>query len=153
MGINSVAVRAAGMQDLSTLPTRRPVTHMNPVVSILVNELVERQPQLQDESKQPLIIFWPVTQGSDVGGLAKRMLAVGGPTDQSVQTRGAETAGDNNGFTPGFPKRVEHLLTQTEQSVSLHLVGLVVHATPPRCGRGRHLLKSKKTCIPFHVVC
>ena len=55
-------------------PVAWAIAHMNPVVAILIDELVKWKVEFADEVEQPFVVLWPVADSVDVGGLAKKVL-------------------------------------------------------------------------------
>ena len=106
------------------------VAYVYPVVSMLVDELVEGQLQADDEIEEPSVFVGRVAHRAYVGCLSFGVLAVDGTSHGPVELWASVSAGDDDGGAPRLSERVEYIIYQSVEVGPHGFVGRVVNVPP-----------------------
>ena len=85
---------------------------VDPAHTLLVDELVERQLQLLDETEELAAFLGGAWRALYVGGTARHVVASGGTAHHGVETGTAVAAADINGLSVGLAQGVEDVPDQ-----------------------------------------
>ena len=110
------------------------VGDMNPAAVKLIDELVVRKVQRNDEVTQTPVVLLTVAHRANVGSLPEGVLRPARTAHGCVEPWTAEARSDDDGGAPCLAKGIEDMVDKTHQVVLLRRIGNVSDAKPPRRG-------------------